>query len=373
MKNQVMLLGKLASAVEALSDEVRAAGLVPVVAATSQEAFAALAGDAMCAIVYEAGASPVETVCTAVRGNPRFDSVALVAFVEQTDREVLGPVFRTGADDYLLVGESGLEEKLRELVAQAATGKPTFIKGRAILADVDRQWRVQGARILRQANYDVHFAVDAEEVAAVLERDPTIQLVVADVNLPKGGSLTILESLRRRGIALPVWIGCGTTEDRAAVEERITAAGSASFHDRAMPPENLMFLINATTMTPARSQRASERLLHSAPVSFHLDGRPGVVWGSTYNISRQGLYIRTLTPAPYGAEIDLRLHAPGDGPLVEMRARVVWRKEFGAQGGVPGPTGMGVVIVATAGSGVAEYEAGYDRLLARPPQSEMAA
>jgi len=373
MKN-VLLLGKLVDSIEALSDQVRAAGLEPVVAPTTEEAMEILDADSVSAIVYEAGSEVVDSVCTMVRGNPRFDAIALIAFVRETGEQALGPVFAAGADDYLPIEEVGhLEEKLRELAAHTVIGRPSFIKGRALLADADRRWRVQGARVLRQAGYDVRFAVDADEVARVLERDPQIQLVVADVALRPAGSLWVLEAARRRGCTDLVWIGCGTAEQRSAVEERLAAAGSAAFHDRRTPPENLMFIINATTMTPARSMRTSARLLHSAPVAFAIAGREAAVWGSTYNVSRNGLYIRTLTPAPYGAEIDLQLDAPAGGPRVAIKARVVWRKEFGAQGGVPGPTGMGVQILEVAGTGVAEFQAGYDRLSNRPNPSEMAA
>jgi CheY-like chemotaxis protein len=374
MKNRVLLLGKLEEAIEALSDQVRAAGLDPVVAPLAREAFEVLADDTLCAVVYEAGAAPVESLVTTVRGNPRFDEVALIAFVRETGVHALGPVFATGADDYLPVEEIGhLEEKLRELTAHAVTGHPLFIMGRAILADTDRQWRVQSARVLRQAGYDVHFAVDADEIERVLECDSSVQLVVADVALPPSGSLSVLEALRRRGRGGVVWIGSCAADQRVAIERSLAAAGCAAVHDRGTPPENLMFIINATTMTPGRSQRASERLLYSTPVSFEVAGRPGVVWGSTYNLSRVGLYIRTLTPAPYGAEIALHLEAPADGPLVEVQARVVWRKEFRAQGGVPGPTGMGVQILGAEGTGAADFAAGYDRLAARSQAAGFAA
>ena len=362
MTLKALLLGTDKGPVEALQAEVAAAGFEPLRASSHQQAYAALAGDALCAIVYEAGAEQIESICTSVRGDPRFDTIALIALVPDTGGQSLGPVFASGADDYLPLGEGGhLEGMLRELAANQQVRKPAFIKGRAILADADRQWRVQGARVLRQAGYDVHFAVDAAEVDRVIDRDPTIQLVVADVDLP-GGALGVLEGLRSRGLGRPVWIACGTAGARAAIEDRLSPIESAAFHLRDSPPENLTFLINATTMTPTRSQRASERLLYSVPVSFRLDGHPGIVWGSTYNVSRGGLYVRTLTPAPFGAQVKLRLHAPAAGRLVELSGRVAWRKEFGAAGGVPGPTGMGVEVTDAGGADVTEFRASYDRM-----------
>ncbi|MBI2897033.1 MAG: PilZ domain-containing protein [Deltaproteobacteria bacterium] len=366
MKEKILLVGNLSSVAQSLAEEVLAAGFVAVSATTSDEALSVLAGEQVFGIVYEAGSPAVERVCATVRGNARYDAVPLIAFVTDVSEKVLGPVFAAGTDDYLPLGERGdLEDKLRELRESAAAGVATYTKARAVVADAERQRRVLYARTLRQASYDVHFALDEAEVASVLEKDPTVQLVLADADLPPSGSLDLLENVRAQGKERPIWIVSGPADRRAYLASRLAAQRHAAYHDSGGPPENLIYAVNTLSSAPAVSQRTSARLLHGVPSSFRVEGRTNVVWGATFNVSRGGVYLRTLTPPAFGAILRVRLEAPAGGRVVDLRAQVVWRKEFGARSGAPGPAGMGLQLAGCDPAELAEYEAGYDRLVAK--------
>jgi two-component system chemotaxis response regulator CheY len=78
---------------------------------------------------------------------------------------------------------------------------------------------------LKANGLDVAFAVDGRDGLSKLKSDPSIKLVVCDVNMPNMDGLTMAEKVRGELGNKSVNIIMLTTENSAAMKERGKAAG----------------------------------------------------------------------------------------------------------------------------------------------------
>lgn len=73
---------------------------------------------------------------------------------------------------------------------------------------------------LSQNGFDVAVASDGREGLAELNKDPTIRLVVSDINMPNMDGLTMAEKIRTELGNKDVRIVMLTTEDNSAIRAR---------------------------------------------------------------------------------------------------------------------------------------------------------
>jgi two-component system chemotaxis response regulator CheY len=78
---------------------------------------------------------------------------------------------------------------------------------------------------LKQNGLDVAFAVDGRDGLDKLEADPTIKLILCDVNMPNMDGLTMAEKVRGEQNNQAVNIIMLTTENSPVMKERGKAAG----------------------------------------------------------------------------------------------------------------------------------------------------
>jgi hypothetical protein len=73
-------------------------------------------------------------------------------------------------------------------------------------------------------------------------------------------------------------------------------------------------------------QRRSRRILYSTICTFREGALVHPVYGLTHDISREGLYVRTLDPPAAGTSLWLELRT-SEGVAVHLRGRVMWRRD----------------------------------------------
>jgi Tfp pilus assembly protein PilZ len=78
--------------------------------------------------------------------------------------------------------------------------------------------------------------------------------------------------------------------------------------------------------------RRHHRVPFSEPVVFARKGSESRVSGQSHDISIGGMFIQTQSPAPFGAEVVIHLHVPGEASAFALPAIVRWTE----------PGGMGV-------------------------------
>jgi CheY-like chemotaxis protein len=248
------------------------------------------------------------------------------------------------------------------------TARPPITQGRAVVAHDEMGRRRVLGRILRQAGFDVSFAASADEATDVARTGEVPSLVVAKHELSGGGALTAVRGLREAVATRVPFVVLGAARDLRDLGRVADGLGSVAVTSELAPPDNLLFLANELLRPGVENARASARLLHGALCGFRPAGELESEWGLTYNISREGIYVRTLdAPAP-GTEVWLELRPPRSTRAVQLTATVVWRRgaKSGASGASPPGFGARILPESCAIGSLSAYHEGYERLRAEP-------
>ncbi|HEX2676855.1 MAG TPA: PilZ domain-containing protein, partial [Polyangiales bacterium] len=91
-------------------------------------------------------------------------------------------------------------------------------------------------------------------------------------------------------------------------------------------------------------------------------------YGLSHNISREGLFVRTLDAPKPGTEVWLELRAPESNDMVHLRGEVVWRREPGAVGATPFGFGMKLDPSRCAPADIASFVRGYEQMGSTPAE-----
>lgn len=310
------------------------------------------------AIALDMMSEGAEASCLAIRGVARLANVPMVGLAPELNDLAFPEMYGWGGDDVIrLTAPQDLVPRLRGISADDGSLHPPPPKGGAVVVDPDRKRRVLYARVLRNAGYDVRFAVEADE-ALTASRSESLKLVIADAELGTDGGIGLAKSIRAEGINVPVVIAAEPKKlrtCRAAVGDLPKVAVTDGF----APPENLLFVANELARSGTTDGRASARLLYGTVIAFRQAGRDEDAFGCTYNISAGGLYVRTLAPLTGGTDVWLELRPPRTERRVRIEGKVVWRRRFGPIESATVPPGFGVQITDGAKGDLARYEAGY--------------
>ncbi|MBO9883655.1 response regulator [Xanthomonas sp. D-109] len=78
-----------------------------------------------------------------------------------------------------------------------------------LLVEDDQTIRELAAAMLAADGYRVLSAATAQEALEVLERNPEVELIFSDVQMPRCDGLGMVRKLRRRGITIPALLTSG--------------------------------------------------------------------------------------------------------------------------------------------------------------------
>jgi CheY-like chemotaxis protein len=303
------------------------------------------------AVVVDVQQQGTEVFCLNLRAQTSHALTPIVALVDEVTDLAFAGAFSWGGDD--VVGsdkKQALVGRLRRLPHEIAV-PDSGRRGLAVVADPDRDRRLVRARVLRNAGYQVQFAVSAEDLQRAHGDGPV--LVVVDEELE--GGLRVLsraanDTTNTLYLAAPRRIGTLSAELQHNART-LVADGFA-------PPENIVFLANELSRGGTSDKRASKRLLYGTRVVFRGEGREEEDYGYSYNISEGGLYVRTLA-VPDDDRVWLEMRPPRSDRLVRLEGEVVWRRPFGPLGFATVPPGFGVRIIDATASNRGAWEAGY--------------
>ena len=139
---------------------------------------------------------------------------------------------------------------------------------------------------------------------------------------------------------------------------------NCAFGNVLAPPDHLLFLANELLRPETSNARASTRLLYGVLSSFRTAGSLTPTFGLTYNLSREGLYVRTLDPPARGSTLWVEMRAPGHREAIHLRGEVVWATGPHSPGGTA-PSGFGLRILEDEcpPADLAMYREGYRSLI----------
>jgi len=285
--------------------------------------------------------SEVREINRVLRGNAACFGVPLIVMSDQISDRVMLEKHALGADDVVAMHElGGLTRRLAALSTFDPTARTALFQGSCLLAHPDQYRRQVFGRVLRQAGFDVSFAASGDEALGVAERSPPKVLVVSDT-LPPGGGRRALSRLSED------WVG----PMPAVLLTTGRQSGSLTHHQWPIvpedaPPDDLLFVVNEL-LRPREllESRASRRLLYATMCSFRAAGDIEVRMGLTYNVSREGLYVRTFDVPNTKGVAWLELRPPGSTKACHLRGEIMWTRTLatGARGAAP--PGFGVRLL----------------------------
>jgi DNA-binding response OmpR family regulator len=343
--------------IESYAFSAKESGLEMHAVRSTEEATAWLETHDPMAIALDMMSDGAEASCLGVRAIGRLANVPVIGLVPELNDLVFPEMYGWGGDDVarLAVPEE-LVPRLRGISVDGSL-HPVAAKGGALVVDADRRRRVLYARVLRNAGYDVRFAVDADE-AVTASTSETLKLVIVDADLDGGGGVELAKSIRAGGVAVAVVVATAPKKMKHC-RDAVGDLTKVAITDGFAPPENLLFVANELGRTGSTDGRASARLLYGAVVAFRQAGRTSDAFGCTYNISAGGLYVRTLAPLNGGEEVWIEVTPPRSDRRVRLEGKVVWRRRFGPIESATVPPGFGVQITDGAKGDLIRYESGY--------------
>jgi CheY-like chemotaxis protein len=288
-------------------------------------------------VVFDAAIVRAEKLCHKVRSKKSLSAVPLIALTSDTNDTLVERLYSLGADDVMTstLGP-GFVSRLRTLPDRLAQPPE---RGLCIVGDADKERCNVLARVLGNAGYDVKAAHDPVSLAFYTKsRMP--RLVVASATL--GPPRSFISEARRRGCTAP-WIVTATRRDLVKVAGGLAGLDRVSVVNTAGAPETVLFVSNEMMRGQLPPSRAEERQLYNTLVRFRSAREESDELGFSYNISQNGMFVRTLA-VPEQDVVWLEVRPPRSREWVRLEGRVAWRRPYVPTSAQLGPPGFGVSI-----------------------------
>lgn len=311
-----------------------------------------------CAVALNVDGEDAESIAFALRSDPRNSLVPILGLAhEVTDLRFIH-LYGLGGDDLVTSGSTqAIARRLRQLPSDLAHEVQPR-QGLVLVADADDRRRLLTARVLRNAGFDVRFAVSMCELAETSQA-AGIAMVCAQWDLAPENVLSAARKAREAGSPTP-WVLSAPPQRYAEVLRAVGGIEGIAVSDSFAPLENMIFIANEVLRPSLAEKRASPRLLYGATIAFRAAGRDTDEFGYTYNLSGEGLYVRTLAPLAPGDEAWIELQPPRTDRRVRLEAKVVWQRLFGRSQMASVPPGFGLFITGGSSGDMKRYRQGYE-------------
>jgi DNA-binding response OmpR family regulator len=217
----------------------------------------------------------------------------------------------------------------------------SFSRGGAtiLVAEDDAAYGEALSDLLRREGHAVDHVLDGQDAIDVLRRmGERIDLVLCDLLLPRRTGFDVVKEINDLGLGVPVLAMTGVYDNVREVHS-LRSLGVAGYLHKSAPFEHLLFRVNNLIFPCRDNQRGDYRVAVAVPAQFRLGGR--VCYGTTYNLSVSGLYVRTPeTPLP-GQTVELALALPTARQMVGLRAEVMHSASPREVKGTAYPAGFG--------------------------------
>jgi uncharacterized protein (TIGR02266 family) len=188
-----------------------------------------------------------------------------------------------------------------------------------------------------------HEAVVAGSTADLLARlraaDTRLDLVVLDLHLPGSKGVGLIRTIQDAGCRAPILVFSGTIANAGEVRE-LSALGITAFINEYTTPAHILPALAPHLFPDSFNRRSSPRVALAVTVSMRMDHV--IASAVSSNVSKGGVFLRSMTPLPVGKRLRVRFKLPGGGDI-EADATVAWsdaRSGMGLQFVTVGPDGQ---------------------------------
>jgi CheY-like chemotaxis protein/Tfp pilus assembly protein PilZ len=312
------------------------------------------------AIVLSMDSAAAAEEAVQIRAHFELAAVPIIGVQRRVSDLSFEEAFASGIDDVSLLDAVLVGRRLRQLedVASSAVMRREDV---VVIADPDRNTRLLLGRVFRDAGFQVQFALDAgDALRQSLDGKVIVVIISAELNAAGDDGEPLSTRAPRAGSGA-AWIINTPPRDMAAVRARLGIPRDAkvTVHDAFAAPATLLFVANELLNKPAKDGRESERHLYGTSVRFRLAGRESDDTGYMYNVSKGGLYVRTLAPPERWDELWVEFTPPRSDRRVHLEGTAVWARRYGPGSLASVPTGFGVQITGGSKADLERYERGY--------------
>lgn len=287
-----------------------------------------------------------ETCCHAVREQRAYAEIPIVAVARVQSTADVMYAWRAGVDDILPqpIAPGHLAAKLKALRAKKEPG-PASDGGElrpVLLIDRSPFARGQLGRLLECSGYRLVYArTGPEAVAMAAEHGRMLGAIVLDLGLTGAKPLELLAELKRHTPA-PV-IGLSDAGHTSELVTSFEKASRTRVCDKRGHGELILNQINQGTQR-GQELRVFPRVPFFSLVDFRPVGTGDWMTGFSFDLSANGIFVTTLSPAAAKSKIDLRVAFPGHDPAPCV-GEVAWVNGFTSRSVYSYTVGMGVRFV----------------------------
>ena len=309
------------------------------------------------ALLLDTTLPKADEVCDAVRGAMVPVDVPILALADDTTELFVDQYFGWGIDDLVAADSpSALVERLRALKEAPNAAIPP-LRGVALIAEKEARRVPHLRRALTKSGFDVQVAGEADELLRKIKTTNPVVVIAASTV----GDLVELIPLSRRMEELPAWVITAPRRELDATWEALAGLERVAVVNNQGPPDAVLFETNAVLADSAPASIRSDRALITSAVAYRAAGGDTDDLGFTYNVSRSGLFIRTLAP-PQDDEVWLELRPPRDRSRVRLMGTIAWRNTLSSAASATAPLGFGVRITGGLGDAIERWQDAVTRL-----------
>jgi len=315
-------------------------------------------------VVADSDQPGLSTFISRLRNSPEGIAVPLIVRVPAVSEHLFTQAYAMGADDVIAQDDYGaLTRRAASLADFDPRERPLLEQGKALIVHQEVEHRAIWGRLLRLAGFDLDFASDERE----LPPPCSAGYAIAVTQLRTLDSLQHTVDCVRRNNPITPCILIADVDDGerlAALREEAAQLIQVAVVHHTSPAEHLLFISNEMLAGPATNWRSSRRVLYDALCSYRASGELLPGFGVTYNISREGLYLRTLDPPKTGTEVWLEIRPYAYTRAVHLRGRVVWSRTLERKLARSTPIGCGIRLneEETPYRDLEIYRSAYDQL-----------
>jgi DNA-binding response OmpR family regulator len=289
------------------------------------------------AVLVDMAALGAENFCRKARASEQLRRVPIIGLSRNPGELSFNRVFAWGADDLAPLGqERPLGDRLVALAESSAESVESF--GQAVVAEANPERCTLLGRVLTQAGYSVKYAIDAAAAEYYASQFET-RLCVLNANLTNPRKL--IETVEKAG-ALPMWVVLAEQRSLPKVVQALNGVQRVAVTSSSGSPEDVLFVANELVFSRG-NKRKEWRALFGTPVHFREASSDADEFGFTYDISPNGIYVRSLLPCEF-SDVWLELRPPRREKLVRLRGKIARRFRYGSGSIASAPPGFGVKL-----------------------------
>jgi uncharacterized protein (TIGR02266 family) len=186
-------------------------------------------------------------------------------------------------------------------------------------------------------------------ISRVKEQGDRLDLMVIDLRLPQSKGVDLVRAIRQASSRVPILVFSGTIANADEVRQ-LTALGVTGFINEYTAPTHILSALAPHLFPDSFNRRSSPRVALSITVSYRFES--AIASAVCANVSKGGIFLRTMTPQPAGRRLRIRFKLPGSKREIDTEGVVAWSDAR---------VGMGLQFVSLHHEEQAEIDAFVDR------------